>query len=86
MLMERREWRTVDAVAIELKSGIVKNEVNTTTSLVSQVLDSFPKLRQMISEDVFLSGSEMITASRLEFLDILFSHVDQERKIGRVSP
>lgn len=41
---------------------------------------------EVVSEDVLLSGSEGLSTGRLELLDVLLGHVDQERQIGRVTP
>jgi hypothetical protein len=40
----------------------------------------------MVSKDVFLCRSEVITASRLKRFNLLFSHIDEQRKICGISP
>lgn len=40
----------------------------------------------MIAENVFLGRGEMIATRRLERLDLFLGHVDQEGKVGGISP
>ncbi len=40
----------------------------------------------MVSENVLLCSSEVLTAGGLELLNIFLGHVDEEREIGRVTP
>lgn len=64
-------------------TGIVKNKVNPSTP---DARDVFRKRPQIIPKDVLLRSSESLTTSRLKLLDVLLSHVDQKRQIGRVTP
>jgi len=41
---------------------------------------------QVVSENVLLGSSKMLTTSRLELLDVVLGHVDEERQVGRVTP
>jgi hypothetical protein len=54
--------------------------------LFTKILDSVPQLIEMISEDVFLSRSEVVTTSGLKRFDLLFGHIDEQRKVCGISP
>lgn len=82
----RKKIRTVDAVTIQLKSSVIKHKVNSTARLLTELFHTLPKLAKMITKNIFLGGSEMVTAGGLERLNLLLGHVDQEGEIGRVSP
>jgi hypothetical protein len=69
--------RTVNTIAIELEASIIKNEVDTTASLFTKILDSLPQLTEMVSKDVLLSCSQMVTASGLKGFDLIFGHIDE---------
>jgi hypothetical protein len=69
--------RTINTIAIELEASIIKNEVDATASLFTKILDSLPQLIEMVSEDVLLSCSQVVTASGLEGFDLLFGHIDE---------
>jgi hypothetical protein len=69
--------RTINTIAIELEASIIKNEVDTTASLFTKILDSLPQLTEMISEDVLLSCGQVVTAGGLEGLDLIFRHIDE---------
>ena len=54
--------------------------------LGAYILDEIPQLTKMVPENVLLSGGQMIPASRLKGLDLVFRHVDEERKIRGIPP
>lgn len=66
---------TVNAVAVELEASVVENEIDTA---VAHVGDELPDPVQVVSKNVLLGGSEMLTTGRLQVLDVLFGHVDQQ--------
>ena len=47
---------TINAVAVELKASVVKDEVDTASSLLSRTLNDFPELLHMVTEDVAFRG------------------------------
>lgn len=69
--------RTINTIAIELEASIIKNEVDTTASLFAKILDSLPQLTEMVSKDVLLSCSQVVTASGLKGFDLIFGHIDE---------
>ena len=78
--------RTVNAIAVQLETRIIKNKIDAATGLITEILDRVPKLVEMISKDVFLCRCEVITAGRLKRFNLLFSHIDEQRKICGISP
>ncbi len=69
--------RTIDTIAIQLEACIIKNEVDATASLFTKILDRLPQLTEMVSKDVLLSCSQVVTASGLKGLDLIFGHIDE---------
>ncbi len=78
--------RTVNAIAVQLETRIIENKIDAATRLVAEFLDTVPQLIGMISKDVFLCRSEVITTSGLKRFDLLFSHIDEQRKVCGISP
>lgn len=73
----------IDQITVQLETGIVENKVDST------VLDGhgvIGELVKVVSKNVLLGRSEMFTTGRLELLDVLLGHVDQQRQVGRVAP
>lgn len=73
----------VDKIAVKLKTGIVENKVNTPALEVGDVVG---QLVQVVSKNVLFSVGEVLATSGLKLLDVLLGHVDEKRKIGRVTP
>jgi len=76
----------VHAIAIQLKSSIIKHKVDSTARLLTELFRALPKLVEVITKNIFLGGSEMVTPGGLEGLYLFLGHVDQEREISRVAP
>lgn len=76
----------VDAIAIELESGVIQDEIDATAGLSAQRGDGFPELFEIVSEDVLFSGGEMFTTGGLEISDVFLGHVNEEGEIGGVAP
>lgn len=76
----------VDTVTVQFKPSVIEDEVDTPTGLPAEPLDALPELWQVVSENVLFGSGEMFAAGRLKSLELLFSHVDEEGKIGRVTP
>ena len=81
-----QSWLTVDTITIKLEAGIVKDEVDATASLLAELLGGIPKPGHVVPEDVLFGGGEVVTTSGLQFLDIIFRHVDEKREICGVPP
>lgn len=77
---------TVDAVAVQLEPGVIQYEVDSSTSVVPQIQDSLPETLQVVPENILLCSSEVVAAGGLERLDLILSHVDEERQIRRIAP
>ena len=77
--MTRKHYliRTKDTVAVELESSVVQHEINATASLPAEIPHDLPEARKVISKDVLLGRSEVVTTSRLKLFDVFFSHVDE---------
>jgi len=73
----------VDHVAVELEAGIVENKVNSAVLDLEHVLG---ELGEVVAENILLGCGKVVTASRLELLDVLLGHVDEQGKVGRVTP
>jgi hypothetical protein len=73
-----RQQLTINAIAIQLESGVIEDEVDATRSFFTGILDHLPQMLHVISENVALGRSQMIASCGLERTDLLFSHVDQE--------
>ena len=41
---------------------------------------------KVVTQNVLLSRGEVIPSSRLELLDVLLGHIDEERQISRIAP
>lgn len=75
----------VDAITVEFETGIVEDEIHTTALCLSTELvrgDVLPDLLEVISENVLLSRSEVISSGRLETLDVLFAHLGKHNETG----
>lgn len=77
---------TVDTIAVKLKPCVVQDEVDSASGLLPEVFHLLPEFVEVITQDVLLSGREMVASSGLKRLDLLFRHVDQKRQICRISP
>jgi hypothetical protein len=77
---------TINEVAIKLKPGIIQHEIDPTTPRCLESFDRIPQLWQVVSEDVLLRRCKVVATSGLEALDLLFGHVDEQRKVGRIAP
>ena len=69
--------RTVNTIAIQLESSIVKNEVDASASLLAEVLNTIPQLMEMVSKNVLLRCGQVITASGLKRFDLFLGHVNE---------
>jgi len=69
--------RTINAIAVQLEASIIENEVNAPASLVTEILDSIPKLMEVVPKNVLLGCSEVIAASGLKGFDLILGHVDE---------
>lgn len=77
---------TIDTVTVQLKPSVIEDKIDTAASLLADISEAFPDSIEVVSEDILFGGGEMIAASGLEGFDLLFGHVDEEGKIGRVAP
>ena len=73
----------IDHVAVQLESGVIEDKIDSS---IFHLGNNIPKCVHVVSENVGLGGSEVLSSGRLESLDVLLRHVDQQREIGRVSP
>jgi hypothetical protein len=69
--------RTINTIAVQLEASIIENEVDASASLVTEILDSLPQLTKMISKDVFLGCSQVVTASGLKGFNLIFGHINE---------
>lgn len=74
----------IDAIAVELKSSIVQHEINPSPLELRHLL--LPDLIEVVAQDVLLRLSKVLSASRLQILDIVLGHVDQEAQISGIAP
>jgi hypothetical protein len=72
-----------DEITVELETGIVEDKVDTAALKVEHVVG---EIVQVVAKNVLLSGGKVLSAGRLELLDVLLGHVDKEGQIGRVTP
>jgi hypothetical protein len=68
--------RTIYAVAIQFKSGIIQDKIDPATRLGAKYFHSFPELAEMVTEDIFLGRCEMVATCRLERFYLVLGHVD----------
>ena len=73
----------IDHVAVEFETGVIEDKVDSS---ILHFADDLPERVHVVSKNVGFGGSEVLSSGRLESLDIILGHVDQERKIGRVTP
>ena len=73
----------VDAVAVQLKAGVVEHKVDAAAA---HVADQVPQAAQIVAEDVLLGRCEVLAARRLDLLDVFLGHVDQQRQVRGVAP
>ena len=73
---------TIDEVTVELKTGIVKDKVDTSSSLALEFFHSLPQFGKAVVEDILLGPGEMFTVCGLQLLDLLLGHIDEQRQIG----
>ncbi len=73
----------VDAVTVQLETGIVKDEIDTATLHVGNEL---PETVEVVTENVLFGSGKVFTSRGLEVLDVIFGHVDEERQVGSVTP
>jgi hypothetical protein len=70
--------RTVNAITVQLKASIIKYEVDASAGLVAKIPDSLPQLIEVVTKNVLLSSSEVITASRLKRFDLFLGHINEQ--------
>ena len=69
---------TIDAIAIQLESGVIEHEVDATARVRSQVDDCFPQALHVVAENILFRRCEAVAACRLQRFDLLFRHVDEK--------
>lgn len=75
----RQEEIGIDQIAVELKTGIIEDEVDASAI---ELADELPNLLRVVSEDVGLGAGEVIPSGGLESLDVLLApvHVISDEK------
>ena len=63
--------------------SIVEDEIEPAILHLSKQV---PNLIHLITKNVLLGISKVFTTSRLQVPNVIFSHVDEERQVRRVSP
>ena len=74
---------SVNHVTVQFETGIVEDKVDSAILDGEDVIGEFGKV---VSENVLLSGGEVVTTGRLELLNVLLGHVNEKRQVGRVTP
>jgi hypothetical protein len=77
---------TIDTIAVQFEPCVIQDKVNPASRFPANILDSVPKVVEVVAKNVLLSCCEVLSASRLESLDLLLGHVYEQRKISRVTP
>lgn len=71
-----------ELVKREPRDNIVLLPICNSLQLLAQLPDVF----EMVSEDVLLCGGKVLSSGALQALDVLLSHVDEQRQVGGVAP
>jgi len=77
---------TIDEVAVKLETGIVKDKVDPSSTLVLELFHGLPQLGEVVVKDVLFGPSELFATGSLQPLDLLLGHVDKQRQVRRVTP
>jgi len=70
-------------ITIKFEPSIVQNKVDPASLHAS---DLFGDLVKIVTQDVLLGSRQVLSSGRLQLLDVLLGHIDQQGQVGRVTP
>jgi hypothetical protein len=70
-------------ITVKLETGIIQNKVDPASLHASNL---FGDLVEIVTQNILLGSRQVLSSGRLQLLDVLLGHVDQQRQVGRVTP